>query len=106
MSKPKAAAFEEIDIGEEAEEVKDDGRAARLKAQRDALLKQKQEARQKEALSYAQAKENPSSEEAKKQELIKKGMASMNIGGVGQQSEEDINLKRKNFLAGIRDALV
>lgn len=97
------ATFEDINIEDEFEEEKkeDDGREARLKAQRDAIHRKKQEARQKELETYVPPK--PTDEDEKrKQELIRKGMAALNMNQ-GPQVSEDV--RRKNLAAGIREAI-
>ena len=71
------------------------------------LLKKKNEERQQEIETYSgeknSGKKNNENEE-EKSDLIKKGMAAMNMGG--GLSDQEINQKRKNFMAEIRDALV
>lgn len=111
--KPVASGFDDINIeadGAEEEEQKDEGRAERLKAQRDSIFQKRQETRVKEIETYKQKNWRGEEDEAKrKQELIKKGMATINLQSqkvVVGVSELEMQVKRKNFMTGIRDAII
>ena len=108
--KPVASGFDDINIEADGleEEQKDEGRAERLKAQRDSLFQKRQETRVKEIESYQQNNSRGEDEEKKKQELIKKGMAAINLQSqkVVVVSEQEMQEKRKNFMTGIRDAII
>ena len=111
--KPVASGFDDInieaDVAEE-EEQKDEGGAERLKAQRDSIFQKRQENRVKEIETYKQKNWRGEEDEAKrKQELIKKGMATINLQSqkvVVGVSELEMQVKRKNFMTGIRDAII
>lgn len=45
-------------------------------------------------------------EESKKQELIKRGLAALNIEGAAEAKEEDMQQKRREFMTGLRDAII
>lgn len=73
-------------------------------------MKKRNDDRARELEIYNQQKEGAAKlsdeEERKKQELIKRGMAALNMKDSSHLSEQEIQEKRKNFMAGIRDAIV
>ncbi len=77
-----------------------------MRAQRDLLLKKKNEERQQEITDYqSQVQEKLTlNEEEEKSQRIKKGLQALSMNQ--QSSEEDIKKKRINFMADIRDALI
>ena len=77
-----------------------------MRAQRDLLLKKKNEERQQEITDYqSQVQEKLAlNEEEEKSQRIKKGLQALSMNQ--QSSEEDIKKKRINFMADIRDALI
>ena len=77
-----------------------------MRAQRDLLLKKKNEERQQEITDYqSQVQEKLAlNEEEEKSQRIKKGLQALSMNE--QSSEEDIKKKRINFMADIRDALI
>ena len=78
-----------------------------MRAQRDLLLKKKNEERQQEITDYqSQVQEKLAlNEEEEKCQRIKKGLQALSMNHQ-QSSEEDIKKKRINFMADIRDALI
>ena len=59
-----------------------------VRAQREALLKKRQEGRRQAMDTYQAGRTED--EESKKQELIKRGLAALNIEGAAEAKQEDM----------------